>query len=393
MPLLYSPERQRFSVSVILILAVLLLAGWALLNDQKMKKPASGFEKTGPFLASTEAPLYYEEVIDPDSNYSMAHVASMTELPDGTLAATWYAGSGEVRPDVKIYFSTQKPQKPLFSWSVPKIIMTREQASSDLKRFIKGLGNALLFAEHDGTLRLLYVTISMGKWSGSMLNLTSSHDAGKTWEKSRRLFLSPFFNLSELVKNAPVPLAAGGWAVPIYQEFLGKFPEILWLKPDQNNSFIATKTRIAEGCSFFQPAMTALSAQSALVFCRDYLTSGKIWKTQTTDGGRSWADPKPIALPNHDSGIASQQLSNGWLLLAFNDSATSRDTLCLAFSKDEGITWKRIAIIAKEPQGDFSYPYFLQTHDGLIHLLYSWKRRHIHHVVFNESWVAQASNK
>ncbi|HLB34820.1 MAG: hypothetical protein A3F67_04330 [Verrucomicrobia bacterium RIFCSPHIGHO2_12_FULL_41_10] len=338
-----------------------------------------------------ERPFYQEEIIDPDSSYPMAHVASMTELPDGTLAATWYAGSGEVQPDVKIYFALKKKGELL--WSESRIIMTREKASHELQRYIKALGNALIFSEVDGTLRILYVTISMGKWSGSMLNLTSSCDGGITWKRSRRLFLSPFFNLSELVKNAPTPLESGGWAIPIYQEFLGKFPELLWLMPEKNsvcgeNSFLrASKSRIAGGCSFFQPSMTAFNSPSAVVFLRDYMTSGKIWRTKTVDAGSSWSQPEPTTLPNHDSGLASLRLSNGWLLLAFNDSTTSRDNLRLALSKDEGKTWKRIATIAEEPKSDFSYPYFLQTQDGMIHLLYSWKRRHIHHVVFNEEWV------
>ena len=74
--------------------------------------------------------------------------------------------------------------------------------------------------------------------------------------------------------------------------------------------------------------------------------------------------------------------------MAFNDTSTSaRNILRLAISSDQGKTWKRIATIAEEPKGDFSYPYFFESHDGMIHLLYSWQRRHIRHVTFNEAWV------
>lgn len=380
-----SLKKPPFLLRALLIIAVLVLVGFAFIKNAKGPHPFSGFQVTSIASTQTEPAFYREEVLDPGATYPMAHVASMTELPNGTLAATWYAGSGEVQPDVKIYFATQAPGA--FLWSLPQVIMTREQASRDLHRFIKALGNALIFSEPDGTLRLLYVTISMGKWSGSMLNLTSSHDVGKTWETSRRLILSPFFNLSELVKNSPLPLLGGGWAVPIYQEFLGKFPELLWLLPNQKGSLSPIKSRIAGGCSFFQPSLAAVSKDDALIFCRDYFSTGKISMAHSRDAGRLWSHPEPTSLPNHDSGIASLRLPNGWLLLAFNDSMTSRDTLRLALSQNEGSTWKRIATIAEEPRGDFSYPYFLQTHDGAIHLLYSWKRRHIHHVVFNEAWL------
>ncbi len=273
----------------------------------------------------------------------------------------------------------------------PFVIMTREEAARELGCYVKGLGNALIFSGEDGVLQLLYVTVSVGKWSGSQLNLTASRDQGKTWAKSRRLLVSPFFNLSELVKNAPTPLVGGGWAVPIYQEFLGKFPELLWLRPNKKGELVATKSRIAGGCSCFQPSLTALDEKRAVIFCRDYQTSGKIWRSETNDGGKSWSAPRPIDLPNHDSGIASVRLSNGDLLLAFNDSTTSaRNILRLAISQDAGKTWKRIATIAEEAKGDFSYPYFFKTRDGMIHLLYSWQRRHIHHVVFNQAWIDAA---
>lgn len=337
------------------------------------------------------ASFYHEEVIDPKENYPMAHVASITELPNGSLAAAWYAGSGEVQPDVKIYFATKKPGE--IFWSSPQVIITREKATQELHRYIKALGNALLFSGSDGVLQLLYVTISMGKWSGSMLNVTSSKDGGLSWKKSKRLFLSPFLNLSELVKNTPLSLVNGGWAIPIYQEFLGKFPEVLWLLPSSTESWKVSKSRIAGGCSFFQPSLTALSSQRAIAFCRDYLTSGKIWKTETQNHAKQWSRPETLSLPNHDSGVASLRLSNGWLLLAFNNSTIGRDTLCLALSQNEGKTWSSIATIAKEAHGDFSYPYFFQSRDGIIHLLYSWKRCHIHHVSFNETWVNEVAKE
>lgn len=341
-------------------------------------------------VAGEEA-LYLDEVVDPEGTYAMAHVASMTELADGTLAATWYAGSAELAPDVNIYFSTKSPTES--GWSKPQVIMTCTQAAHELDRYVKGLGNALLFAGEDGILHLIYITVTFGKWSGSNLNITSSSDGGCTWKKSKPLFLSPFFNFSTLVKNAPVPLVGGGWVVPIYQEFLGKFPELLWLYPTQDGSWLVRKNRIAGGCSFFQPALTALTEKEAVSFCRDYRSAEKIWRTETRDTGKTWTPPEPTSLPNHDSGVASVRLESGALLIAFNDGGPARDQLRLALSNDQGHTWHRIATIAEEPKGDFCYPYFFRSHDGLIHLLYSWQRHHIHHVVFNEAWVGSRSTE
>ena len=68
----------------------------------------------------------------------MSHVASLSELPDGRLAATWYAGSREGAGDVAIYFSTRTPADT--RWSLPRAIVTRELATRDLNRYIKKVG-------------------------------------------------------------------------------------------------------------------------------------------------------------------------------------------------------------------------------------------------------------
>ncbi len=333
-----------------------------------------------------EDPYYVEEVIDPQAPYSMAHVASMSELADGTLAALWYGGSRELASDVALYFATKAPGDS--SWSKLKVVMTREQAAQELHTYVKGLGNALLFGEREGALHLLYVTVSFGQWSGSRVNMTSSSDGGQHWKKSTPLYLSPFFNLATLVKNTPLPLLGGGWAIPIYQEFLGKFPEILWLFPSTNDSYEIRKSRIAGGCSFFQPSLCALTEKKALCFCRDYRSARKIWCTETLDTGKTWAPAHPIDLPNYDSAVAALALDERTILLAFNDGDhQARNQLSLALSKDEGHSWIRLATIAQEPQGDFCYPYFFRSHDGLIHLLYSWQRRNIHHISLNKAWI------
>lgn len=413
----YATWHRLFLLIVMVIIGAFLVQKRSSLHPQKpLFYISEGEDIQG------QQPFYKEETIDPHATYAMAHVASMTELPNGTLVTTWYAGSGELKPDVKIYASRKQREpsasllqkgplhdakeepslsirghelaaleSPSFSWSDPFVIMTREKAAQELHCYIKGIGNALVFSGKEGVLQVLYVTVSVGKWSGSQLNLISSQDQGKTWSQSRRLLLSPFFNLSELVKNAPTQLRQGGWMIPVYQEFLGKFPELLWLQPDGKGAFTATKSRIAGGCSCFQPTVTALDSERAVAFCRDYQTSGKIWRSETLDAGKSWSPLQTVNLPNHDSGIASLRLLKGDLLMAFNDTTTSaRNNLRLAISHDAGKTWQRIATIAKEEKGDFSYPYFFQSRDGMIHLLYSWQRRHIRHVMLNQAWIYSA---
>ena len=314
----------------------------------------------------------------------MSHVASIGELPDGTLVATWYAGSREGAGDVAIYLSTRAPGRG--GWSPPRAIVTRESAARELNRHIRKVGNSLIFADSAGKLWLLYVTVSIGGWSGSSLNLTTSSDRGVTWAPSQRLTLSPFFNLAELVKNAPVALSGGGWAVPIYHELASTFPEVLWLDHAEGG-IRATKSRMSAGWFGYQPALTPIDDSRALALLRDDGGANAVTVARTEDAGETWSPPQPLNLPNPDAGLDAIRLQDGRLLLAFNDAVNSRENLRLAMSSDEGRTWRRVATLAEEPGADFSYPFLLQTGSGDVQLVYTWKRVAIRHVAFNIAWL------
>jgi predicted neuraminidase len=238
-------------------------------------------------------------------------------------------------------------------------------------------------------LYLIYVSITVGGWSGSSLNLTWSDDHGQTWVRSRRLTLSPFFNISELVRNRPVSLSNHGFAVPIYHECLGYFPEILWLHPGAAGLKIRfAKTRMDGGTSFIQPALAALDPSNAIAFYRPCGDNRAIGRAVTRDAGLTWSEPQLLSLPNPDAALDALPLSDRRLLLAYNDSPVARENLCLAVSTDRGREWTRVNTLENEPEAEFSYPYMIRTRDGRIHGVYTWNRKRIAHVVFNEAWIA-----
>jgi predicted neuraminidase len=376
---------RRAGAGWFLILAAVVLNGLPLLRPlPRGAHFLPALEAPAQIPPADPGPTFTEELINPGSPLGKAHVASICELSDGRLAAVWYAGSREGARDVAIYFATQEPGQAI--WATPRAILTPEQAARDLHRSVRKVGNPLIFSDAAGKLWLLYVTVSVGGWSGSSLNLTTSTDEGDSWAPTRRLTLSPFFNVSELVRNKPAPLSDGRWLVPIYHECLGKFPELLWLR-DTADGPSATKTRITGGWSGFQPAMAVLSTNTALAFLRDYGPRKRITVARTDDAGVSWSAPESLDLPNPDSGLAALRLTDRRVLLAFNDSAAGRENLRLAVSQDEGRSWRRVATLAEEPGAGFSYPFLLQTRDGKIHIVYTCKRKGIKHAAFNTAWL------
>ena len=330
-------------------------------------------------------PEFHEQFVDPRFVQPSAHVSSICELPDGRMTAVWYAGSREGARDVALYVSSREAGLTN-AWSTPVSAGTHEAAGEETFRYVKKVGNAIVFSGTNDQLHLLYVTTGFGGWSCSQLNLKTSIDGGATWSRSRRLGLSPFLNISELVKNAPVPTADGGFVVPIYHEVMGKFPELLWLRPSADG-FEAIKTRAFGGRTAFQSSIVALNETNAVMLCRAAGSVKKIHTTRTSDGGRTWSALETIDLPNSDSGLNAIRLSDGRLLLAFNDTDSGRDNLRLAISADDGVTWKRAATLVAEAGEEFSYPTVLQTSDGLIHVTYTWKRKGIKEATFNVAWL------
>ncbi|MCE9588324.1 MAG: exo-alpha-sialidase [Verrucomicrobia bacterium] len=344
--------------------------------------------KTGGFVTEqavriNEKPFFEKQLINPEQGLPMVHVASLAQMSEGIRAVVWYGGTAECQPDVKIYFSQQEPSA---AWTAPRVIMTRERAEQDLRRPVKALGNALLLANTDGSLRLLFVTIAMGKWSGSQLNSCLSKDGGLTWSRAERLTLSPFFNFSELVRNRAIAQQGSGWCVPIYQEFLGKFPELLWLG-ERHGRLTYRKTRITGGCSTFQPSLIPVSEEYAEVLLRDYTSARKIHFSSSYDGGRDWPFVTATELPNPDAGISGLQLSDGRLLVAFNDSAKDRSNLTLAIASKDRTTWRRIVALENEPDANFSYPFLIRSSDGMIRMAYTRRGKAIALTSFNEAWI------
>ena len=97
---------------------------------------------------------------------------------------------------------------------------------------------------------------------------------------------------------------------------------------------------------------------------------------------------KPANLPNNNSGTDAVSLKDGRQLLVYNhvlppDSAKNgkgaRTPLNVAYSKD-GVKWYAALILEDSPISQYSYPSVIQGSDGMIHIVYTWRRKKIKYV-------------
>ncbi len=132
-----------------------------------------------------------------------------------------------------------------------------------------------------------------------------------------------------------------------------------------------------------QPTVVQRSDGSLLTLLRE---GPRIMQTESRDAGRTWSNARPTALKNPDAGIAMTRLTNGHVVLVFNDSETDRSPLSIVRSLDEGRSWEAPLVLESNP-GEYSYPCVIQTSDGRIHITYTFRRYTIKHVELGESWL------
>ena len=351
--------------------------------------PAS--DRPAPDSPLETAVFFTEGFASPTGQTPHMHAASALSTRDGRLAAFWYGGSAEGARDVSIYMSTHVGDR----WTEQKAVVTREGVEAALGRHIRKLGNASVIRQPDGRLWMFFVTVSVGGWAGSSINLIESRDDGRTWSAPRRLVTSPFLNVSTLVRSNPFRYADGSIGLPAYHEFVGKFAELIRIDPEGR---VIGKTRLSTGRRALQPDVVVMDDARAVLLLRNAGQAPRhVLRATTDDAGKSWTAPVDIDMPNPDSAIDALALDGNRMLAVLNDGAQNRERLTLALSDNQGLDWRPLLTLADSSKGvpgqatnghhEYSYPWIMLGADGLYHVLFTWNRERIRHVAFNQRWL------
>lgn len=380
------PDRASF-----LWLAVTVVVFGGLYARLALMPPPAVFTlPDAPARAVASKPQYRAQTVSTGVT-RFAHAPTAIELSDGRLRAFWFGGSREGATDSAVYSALFAPDTD--TWSSETAIVTPALLQRDLNRLVRKVGNPVVVRDAHNRVWLFVVSVTVGGWSGSSINVLMSEDDGKTWGRARRLVTSPFFNLSTLVKGAPFLYADGSIGLPVYHELIGKFGELLHLSPAAD---VLGKQRLSTGRYSLQPVVVPRSPAEAIGFMR-YAGDppNRVLAFATADAGRQWSVPAKTELPNPNAAIDALRLDDGALLLAFNNTESNRNDLSLAYSHD-GHQWRviyRVEYVAPSADGqtaEFSYPRLLRARDGTFHLLYSAGKGEVRHVRFNRAWLESA---
>lgn len=340
--------------------------------------------------AADAQPFHAESWISPLDHTPTVHCSTLAPLPNGDLLAVWYGGAREGAGDVAVFTSRLAGSDG--AWAAPKRAVDRSMAEEELGRPIKKVGNTVVFPDQFGHLWMVYVSVTVGGWSGCTLNVKTSTDQGRTWGSSHRLNLNPFLNLSTLVRSRPIYASDGRIGLPVYHEMALKYPQILWLTPGSDGSLRDYQLRsLPRKDDLIQPTLVPLGNDRVLMVLRDGGPERVLHTAFSHDNGWTWSNPVHSNLPNPDSAVGALRLRDGRVLLVYNDALQGRETLRLALSNDDGVSWRPGPVLEHEALKEFSYPSMTEDKDGRIHVTYTWQRKRIKHVEFNVAWLDQAS--
>ena len=368
---------NKYDVIIFIIyLIILFYFCYLIYKSNKPQLPKFLIENEYPVLL-TDKPFFKSNYIPQPNFLKSAHSSSIAKLPNSNLIAFWFAGSREGASDVKIWQSIYNGK----NWSMAHAIISPQIISYYSNRYTKKVGNPVVYLAKNAILHLFIVSVSIGGWSGSSLNHFISNDNGNNWQAKEKLILNPFFNISTLDRINAVSLDDGGFYLPVYHELIRTYPEIL--RFDNEGNFLY-QVRLTNQNTLLQPTLLPISIENAFVYMRNNRRFNEVlYYQKTSNAGLSWGRILPTNLTNEDSSLVVKRIKNNQYIMIHNKDGRSK--LVLALSSD-GIVWKDYLLLENSLRDEFSYP-SIDIDNGVINILYTWKRLKIKHVQFNLKWL------
>ena len=389
------------------------------LPDGTKKTIGSGsydFNESEPARITSAGEILADEWLYKEAPFPQCHSASIVETTKGDLVATYFGGTKERNPDVCIWVSRKpkgsktwtapqmvadgvefKPLKPNPEGKVSQVVTPQKPAfngqftaipeweSWKTNRGEAAIGNnyreacwnPVLYQVPNGELQLYFkIGPNVAGWKGWVCR---SKDGGKTWSQREPLpdgIYGPIKNKPVLSKGrliSPTSDERDGWKLYFeYSDDMGK----TW----KRSPFVEAD----DGVKAIQPSIIFLPDGRLQAVCRT--RSRHVGITFSSDNGETWSKLQLIDTPNNNSGLDAVTLKDGSYAMICNHwpiepdkEKGARTPLALLKSKD-GIHWEHWMTLEDSPISQYSYPSIIQTKDGHIHVVYTWRRERIKHV-------------
>lgn len=353
------------------------------------------------------------------------HGSSIVEAPNGDLIACWFYGSGE-RTANDVLIQGSRLIKGAKVWE-PVFIMADTPDIPDC--------NPVLFINQNNELMLFWIAVRANAWENSILRYKISSDYNRPgvpeWDWQNIIILKPGESFYHAIKKAfednysdpawaeyalpyekliteaaadkekrqkgwmtrihPTILSTGRILLPLYSD--GFNVSLVAISDDNGKSWRASHPIVGFGP--IQPTLAERKDGSIMAYLRDSgAAPQRVLVSESFDHGENWSFAKDSKIPNPSSSLEVIVLKNGHWVMTYNDTENNRNSWAVSLSTDEGKTWQWTRHIGQSPDHSesYSYPSMIQSHDGKIHLSYSYRNltgKTIMHASFDESWILQ----
>ncbi len=297
-----------------------------------------------------------EFIYDPKTPVEIpsCHAATLIRTDYGILAA-WFGGLHEGNNNVQIYVARRSDADG--TWSSPQCVSTVE----DIPHW-----NPVLYDNGEEILLFYKRSQRIDSWNTMF---TTSRDGGLTWSVPRRLCEHDIDGRGP-VKNKPIRLSNGTILAGASFE---QGPWRCFCDISEDNGYTWEDTEFipvpSEDTEVIQPSLWE-DNRGVHMLVRS--KNKKIFRSDSTDFGRTWCTFYDSGLPNNNSGLDLVKVAENRIILCCNPVTEGRTPLALLESTDCGDTFVRVLDLETEP-GEYSYPAVI-TDGKYLYGAYTWKR-------------------
>ncbi|KAK3267705.1 hypothetical protein CYMTET_23754 [Cymbomonas tetramitiformis] len=404
-------------------------------SGKLMPRAGTKHNPIGPFV-SFIPPVKHE-----NKAKRSAHGATLVSLPGGDLMCAWFSGEEGMGG---VLIAAAKLRRSEWRWDPPAVVSYNKRSS---------MQNPVLFFDNfTDSLNLLHTV--QGRYRGqshSYIVITHSHDGGESWSDIRPVIkragaflkhspilaangkqwlLAMYFTPGSSPKQRPegAPQFTNVGNPRSHISAMRRSPDggHTWLANHQvqmtfRGEFLVQPCILRLPASMFPERFQYLKEDAAQLAQLPGAAIGKpsillamfrsrkmdwIYQSYSLNDGRKWTKAQKSPLPNNNGAFQVIALRSRVLVVAFNNvqRVSRRYPLSVALSEDGGDTWPYVRDLESEPYGgtarplrrssehpnEFSYPSMVQGPDGVIHIVYTWKRELIKHVAVSEAWIRSA---
>ena len=301
-------------------------------------------------------------------------IPSMTVAPNGRLWATWYTGGNDEGPDNIVLLATSSDggktwTKPLLAIDIPDTPIR----AYDPAMWTDPEGKVWLFWAQCKSSPSYKTRDGRG---GTWAIVTNNPDVENAdWSAPRRL-------CDGVMMCKPIADSKGRWLLP----------STVWnIVPDHPDRTLAPGAHIVasedKGKTWASLGHSTVPREDALydehnivemkngAFWMLHRTKYGIAESHSTDGGKTWTEPRPSLYPHTSSRFFIRRLQSGNLLFVKHgkiDEKTGRSHLQAFLSDDDAKSWKGGLML--DERINVSYPDGDQDKDGTIYVIYDWER-------------------